>query len=336
MADIATDTRAEAPVPIPSDVAPTWPPPSKIGIDAEARPSEPSNAEVGPPGERATTALSATRPTSPQRPPATGAGPTLPAPAAPSSDGSRRRIAIALGAVVVVAAAVFLAASAGNDSDQLSPDETIGTLLPTVTERPGPDIATENRATVAMLPTPADFEGAWFQLQLKAGKDAFQEGPNPSSAVCVLPPALLPEAGARVDLGSFSDGASVAAQIKVYPSVQEAGVDVATVPVAESARACLQRTVIKDLAKVRIDAGATIDVAQETVASPGLGEESYAYRFTETISAGGRTYVATVDLLTFRVGRTVGQLTVSAGLDRANDALVVRARDAFTSRFAAQ
>jgi hypothetical protein len=260
-----------------------------------------------------------------------------PEPPAPSSP-DRRVLAIAgvLAAVVVLLIGALVMSGGSSPQSALSPAETVGELLPVTTARPGPDIPTENVAAVAMLPTKGDFGPLWSQIEVRAGKDAFELGPNPSSAQCVLPPPSVPEAGARVDLANYYEGASVAAQVKVFQDGASAVNDVATAPVTSDATACLQQSTQAELGKRGIADLVTIEVGLDTLESPGLGEESYAYRFTISIAAGRLHAVQDIDIVSFRTGRTVGQLTVSTGYNSDNAPLLATALDVFIPRFIAQ
>jgi hypothetical protein len=240
-------------------------------------------------------------------------------------------VVVAVFAILVVGAVAF---SGGSDSSStLSPRETVGDLLPETTARPGPDIPAENRAAVAMLPTKDDFGDRWSQIQLRAGADAFQLGPNPSSAQCVLPPPAVPEAGARVDLGSYVEGGAVAAQVKVFADPVSASNDLNTPPIDLATTRYLQASATAELGKRGIADLVTVEVGLDALGSAGVGEESFLYRVTSTISAGNLHLTQTIDLIGFRTGRTIGQLTVSAGYGANNGPLLEQARTVFTSRF---
>ena len=273
----------------------------------------------------------------PHLPPIGGfGGPDVaPAPPEPPS-GPDKRVVAGIAAAAVVAIVVFgvLAFSGGSKSSStLSPDETVGELLPETTAKPGPDVPTENRAAVAMLPTKADFGDLWSQIELRAGADAFQLGPNPSSAQCVLPPPAVPEAGARVDLGSYVEGGAVAAQVKVFADPTSASKDLNTPPIDAATTSCLQSSATAELGKRGIADFVTVEVGLDALGAAGFGEESFAYRVTSTISAGSLHITQHIDLVGFRIGRTVGQLTVSAGYGVENGPLLEQARGVFTTRF---
>src|SRR5262249_44083947 len=156
--------------------------------------------------------------------------------------------------------------------------------LPVTTARPGIDIPTENTDAVAMLPTKGDFGDLWSQIELRAGSDAFQLGPNPSSAQCVLPPPDVPEAGARVDLVNYYTGFSVAAQVKVFADATAATTDVNHAPVTSDVTDCLTKAIQAELGKAGVADVVNVTVAVDSVDSPGIGDESYAYRITETVT----------------------------------------------------